>query len=225
MVDLQVTPDQQSILALTDMIKRLQDETGRSASDAVDYAAIRVAKSGGVASKPSKKNRDSIPNPEWKQARGSFAWARRQMKQGKAIPAEAQAALNDLNSLTPFLIVRMRQGGQAPLMMPSYEKKDPRRLIERRGLAKKTWSVMGAKLAASRGQDRVSSGGKDYRVSKYIEKYGDTGGSHVARLVNKLTYLEDAYPGITQTAITKGTNALKGELDRKIAAATARANK
>jgi len=225
MVDIQAIPTKESISQLGAMIQRLQDETGRGAADAVAYAAFRVAKSGGAASKISKKNRQSITNPEYKQARGSFAWARRQQRAGKAIPAEAQAALNDLNSITPFLIVRMRQGGQSPIMIPSYEKKDPRRLIERRGLAKKTWSIMGAKIAATKGQGRISIGAKNYRVSKYMEKYGDTAGSYVARLVNRLTYLEDAYPGITNTAIAKGTAALKGELDRKMAKAAARANK
>ena len=62
-------------------------------------------------------------------------------------------------------------------------------------------------------------------MSKYNEKLGDNAGSIVVRLVNKLSYLEKAYPGITNTAIRKGTAAMVNQLDRKIAAAAARANK
>ena len=212
----------ESLANLGRMIKRLQDETGRSASDAVTYAAMSVARSGGAASKIGKKKRDSIVNPEWKQARGSFAWARKRLKEGKAIPAEAQAALQDLNSLTPFLIVRMRQGGRPPVMLPSYEKTDPRREIERRGLAKKVWGIMYGKLGAMR--ETGGASGKDFKVLKYTEKYGDTAGSVAVRMINRLSYLESAYPGITQRAVSKGSSALQKHLDKRIKRATEKAN-
>ena len=143
---------------------------------------------------------------------------------GKEIPASARAALNDLNSITPYLIVRHRQGGNAPVMMPSYGKEDPRRDIERWGLAHKIWGIMYGKLGAMK-SGGGNANGRDFRVSKYTEKYGDTAGSIAVRLVNKLSYLESAYPGITQTAITKGASALQIRLDKRIAQAAARANK
>jgi len=192
--------------------------------DAVTLAGVKVAQSGRAGAKIGKKKRESIDNPEYRQARGSFAWARRQQRMGKAIPVEAQAALNDLNNLAPFLIVRHRQGGQTPLMLPSYEKKDPRREITRRGLAKTTFNVMAAKMAAMRGQGRMSTRGTRYRVSRYQEKYGAESGAYIARLVNTLSYLEDAYPGITDQAIIKGTAALLRGVQRGAAAATAKAN-
>lgn len=232
MVNLEAQPTTESLQGLSDAVKRLQEQTGRSASDAVTFAAVKVAQSGRAASKLGRRNRQSIDNPEYRQARGSFAWARKQQRMGKEIPHEAERALADLNSITPYLIVKKRQQ-QPDLMLPSWEKKDPRRRIEDftpgrlggRGLAKKTFDIMAAKAAAMKGKDGAHTAGKGYRVGKYREKYGDTAGSIVARLINRLTYLEDAYPGITQTAISKGTAALVGQMDRSIKRDIARMNR
>ncbi len=230
---LKVVPDQATLDELARVVRELRASTGRSMFDALTYAGVKVAQSGRAASKLGKSKRESIDNPEFKQARGSFAWARRQQRMGKAIPAEAQAALNDLNSISPFLIVKHRQGGQPPLMLPSYEKKDPRRVIHHastipiggRGLAKKTFNIMAAKMASSAGREKFSSRGSQYRISRYKERYGETSGAFVARLINELTYLETAYPGITNLALAKGTSALRRELERGVAGNVRRANR
>ena len=222
-VRVSIQADQSTLNDFSAVIRRLQAETKRGGEQSVIFAALKVAESARSASKLGKTNHASVVNPEWRQAKGSFAWAKKQRRQGKEIPAEAQAALNDLNSIMPFNIVKLRQNGPA-FMLGSYEKKDPRRKIQNRGLAKKTWNVMVGKLGAMKG----GAGGahdSNYRISKYNEKLGDNAGSIVVRLVNKLSYLEKAYPGITNTAIRKGTAAMVNQLDRKIAAAAARANK
>lgn len=229
-VHLEVQPDIESLRELSVMVERLMAETGRSASDAVTYAAVKVAQSGGAACKKAKKNRAMVDNPKWKQAKKQFAWARRQQRQGKAIPADAQAELQNLQSAAPFFIERLTQG--ETIYLPSYDKKDPRRVIPEftpgqlggRGLAKKTWQVMKAKMADSRGVIQFSKRTKGYRVSKYQEKYGENSGATVARLVNRLTYLETAFPGITNRAVSKGAASLRGYLNRRIESATRRAN-
>ena len=218
-VSIQATVDPKALADLSKVLSRLQKETRRGAAQSVTYAALKIAQSARRLSKPSKKNRESITNPKYKQARGSFAWAKRQRKAGKAIPAAAAAALDDLNSLTPFLIVRERQGGRPAIMMPSYEKKDPRRLIENKGLAKKVWNVMVGKLGSLK-TGFGTRNGQRYKVSKYTD-----GPNAVARIINKLSYSEKAYPGITTRAITAGVDGLNGMMDRKVKSAVDKANR
>ena len=66
--------------------------------------------------------------------------------------------------------------------------------------------------------------GTDFRVARYMETLGSEEKSVAVRLVNKLSYLEKAYPGITSEAITKGANRLHKTLDDKIAKAVKKAN-
>ena len=217
MVDVTATVDKASVAALNASIERLQAETHRSADDAVTYAGLKVASSGRAAAKIGKKNRPIVDNPRYKQSK----WARMRKRRGHALSAQDEATLADLNNLTPFLIVRHTQAADKPLLMPSYDKRDSRREVERRGLSKKTWGIMVGKLGSMKGGPS-SAGSKDYRVSKYEERYGDTAGSVAVRIINKLSYQEKAYPGITQRAVESGNRALVGMLDRRIAAATKR---
>lgn len=221
-VDVQTELKPNSISDLSSVLQRLQDETGRSAEDSVSYAGLKIAESLRSASKLGKKNRDIVPNPAWKENSKRRNWAKRQQREGHAIPADAQAEIDALKSISPLFIVARRQG-KGPAMLPAWERKDPRRVIEQRGLAKKIASVMVGKMGAMK-SGAGNAGGVDYRVSKYKESLGDGAGSDVVRLINKLPYLKKAFPGIQPLAIQKGTKALVGMLDRRIAAAAARAN-
>jgi len=231
LVRFEVQPDLKDLQDLQKAVNRVINETGRSLSDSITFAAVKVAQSGRSASKLGKRKRKIIDNPEFKQARGSFAWARKQKREGKAIPAEAQMALNELNNITPFLILRLTQAEE--LKIPSWGKDDSRRVIENhtpgsvggRGLAKATWNIMAAKMASSRGRGIGTITGSNYRVSKYQEKYGAEAGAVVARLVNRLSYSEKAYPGITSAAVRRGTAALNRQMDRRIKKSVQKANK
>jgi len=229
MVRIQPEVSQDDLAALADAIRQFQHDTGQSAEQAVMFAAVKVAASGRADSKPAKRNRESITNPEWKQARGSFAWARNQQRRGQDIPPEAKIALAQLNNISPYFI-RFLSQTRPPHLSPSWEKKDPRRQIKRvtdggtGGLAKHTWNVMTGKLNAMR-EGAGNFRGKNFRVSKYKEQLGNEAGAVVARLINRLSYLEDAYPGITGRAITKGSRALIKEGERLMAKAARRANR
>ena len=222
-VDVQPVVEPGDIADLSSVLKRLQDETGRSAEDSVSYAGLKIAESLRSASKIGKKNRDIVPNPAWKENSKRRNWAKRQQRSGHAIPADAQAEIDAMKSISPLLIVRQRQG-KGPVMLAAWERKDPRRVIEQRGLAKKIASVMVGKMGAMK-SGAGNANGVDYRVSKYKESLGGDSGSDVVRLVNKLPYLKKAFPGIQPLAVQKGTRALVGMLDRRIAKATARANR
>jgi hypothetical protein len=231
-VDVKVEIDEKALADLGFAIDRLQAETGRSTSDAVTFAALKVAESGRArtAKKQGKKNRDTLVNPIWEEAKRSSASARRKVQRSKKTGKPANLTHDEKVSLEqflkepPFFIVRRRQN-KGPALLPAWDKKDPRREIENRGLAKKTWDVMVGKLGAMRGSSNATtSTGKDFRVARYMETLGSEEKSVAVRLVNKLSYLEKAYPGITSEAIQKGSNRLHKTLDDKIALAVKKAN-
>jgi hypothetical protein len=211
-----VTPE--SMAALNAAALRFRIETGKSADESLIYAGIKVASSGRSAARIGKAKRQIVENVRYAQAK----WARAKRRKGQQLSAEDQGNLDKLADLTPFLIVRMRQG-KKPALIPAYKKDDPRRVIENRGLSKKIWNIMVGKIGWMN-QGANSTGGKHYRVSKYTEKLGETADNHVVRLVNKLSYQEQAYPGITERAVRSGTAALIGAMERKIKAATEKAN-
>ena len=211
-------------------IDRLQAETGRSTSDAVTFAALTIAQSGRSASKTGKKNRTILVNPTWEFAKRASASARRKTNRSKKTGKPANLTHKEKVSLEqflkepPFFIVRRRQN-KGPALLPAWDRKDLRKEIMNRGLAKKTWNVMVGKLGAMKGSSNAkTSSGTDFRVARYMETLGSKDKTVAVRLVNKLSYLEKAYPGITNTAITKGTNRLHKTLDEKIAKAVKKAN-
>lgn len=223
-VEATATVDPKDLENLSAVLAALQKETGRSAEDSVVFASMKITASARSAAKIGKKNRDSIVNPEWNRE-AELKYRRAQGRQNKGLPltAEHEATLANWQAVAPFAIVVKRQE-KPDILLASWEKKDPRREIENRGLAKKTFDVMYGKLGAMR-SGSSTHGGKDYRVSKYQEKYGNTAGGHAVRLINRLPYVVKAYPALMQTAITNGTTALKRILDQRIARASGNANR
>ena len=219
MVSLTTTIDPRSMAAITATLARLQRDTGRTAAESVAYLGNRVCSSAATRSKPSKPKRDIVENQQYKAAAQNmrsreFRWMLAQKRKGKAIPAYAQEMLSRINDLLPWHIVVMRQAGNAPVMLGRYEKptNDPARQIEQRGLARKIWTIMAAKSADS----TRSAGARHYRVSKYTDRWGTTAGQHVLRLVNRLSYVERAFPGIVSAAIAAATAGIEGHIDRKL---------
>lgn len=232
-VYLEMQPTPESINRLNQMLFRLRSETGRGIVDALGYAGVKVCKSGAVAAKPGAKKRKMIPNPKYKEASRAYRWAASRRKKGLPISEEAQNALNEIQqdeSWAPYLIVRLTQG--EPIMWPSYDKNDSRVTIDPftpgkrggRGLARKTWEVMGAKLAALKGADKFFVSDSRYRLRAYVERYGETKGANVMRLINSLSYMDKAYPGIATTAVEKGARALGHEMDKAASKACRKAN-
>jgi hypothetical protein len=214
MVSLTTTIDPRSMAAITATLARLQRDTGRTAAESVAYLGNRVCSSAATRSKPSKPKRDIRENQQYKAAAQTLRWAQAQKRKGKAIPAYAQEMLSRINDLLPWHIVVMRQGGNPPVMLGRYEKptNDPARQVEQRGLARKIWTIMAAKSADS----TRSAGARHYRVSKYTDRWGTTAGQHVLRLVNRLSYVERAFPGIVSAAIAAATAGIEGHIDRKL---------
>ena len=212
--------DPQDIADMAFAIERLQKETGRSAEQSVAYASLRIAKSGKAASKQSKKNHEVLPSLEYGMRRKEAARALSKARRGKELTDEDRAKINAMHGLAPFHIVQLRQKKE-PVLIPAWERKDKRREIENRGLAKKIWNIVVGKIGAMKDSEggrfaASTSSGKQYRVSKYAEHLGQDSGSVVMRTVNRLTYLHDAYPGLLATMMNKGQKGLHGELDRRM---------
>jgi hypothetical protein len=214
MVSLKTTIDPQSMAKISAALTRLQRDTGRTAAEAVSYAGYQICTSAARKSKPSKPKREIRENQQYKAAAQTLRWAQAQKRKGKAIPAYAQEMLSRINDLLPWHIVVMRQGGNPPALLGRYEKptNDPARQVEQRGLARKIWTIMAAKSADS----TRSAGARHYRVSKYTDRWGTTAGQHVVRLVNRLSYVEQAFPGIVTAAISSATAGINGYIDRQL---------
>jgi hypothetical protein len=222
--------DPKGIADLEFAIIRLQKETGRSTSDAVTFAALKVAESGRSASKLGKTNRTILVNPTWEFAKRASASARRKTNRSKKTGKPANLTHEETVSLRqflkepPFFIVRRRQNKE-PALLPAWNRNDARKVIKKRGLAKDTWKDMVGVAASMQGNDKaITSNTKDFRVARYMETLGSEEKSVAVRLVNKLSYLEKAYPGITNQSIAKGANTLHKRLDDKIALAVKKAN-
>lgn len=221
MVSVDAKIDPASLAALGKAIHRVQSETGRAAGEAVAYAGSRVCRSAAKRSKPSKKTRPVVENPSYKETRRKYGWARRKLKQGKPIPENVRQALTVSGAMSPFYVEVYRQGVEQPERVPVSNRSpsNPFRKIKEAGLARKLWTIAGAKCLDT----KRNHSERHLRVSKYTEKWGTTAGQSVCRIVNRLSYLTRAYPGIVQESVLAGTAALVGELNRKLKRATSRA--
>jgi len=222
MVEMTTTVDPKSLAELSAAIERLQTETRRDTREAIAYAGGKVAESGRAASKKGKRLRPFRDNPDFKAQAKTLRWARKQQRQGKPIPAYVQTMLADINNTTPFYIESYRQGKEGVHRIPRFERNpsDPARTIKNRGLAAQIWGIMAAKS-----YDSTKRPGTSYRRGRHWSVVKTEDKQDIAlRMVNKLGYLERAYPGITTTAVTNGTRALVGMLERKIARTVRKAN-
>lgn len=186
-IDAQVK--QADITALNRAITRLRKDTGVSAQGSVLFAANKVAASAAGASKRGKKNRAIRPNPN-RTGRGR----------------KAQGAL--------LQIVVLRQGTKPTRFLPTNNRRDPRRVIARRGLAKEVWQSIGFRLSLRRG------GGvrrRSARWAKVVKRL--TQGDPSVTLTSGLSYQRAAFPTLEATAIIKGTRAIKQHSERWLARA------
>ena len=222
-VSVTYSPDYVATKRLFDAIDSAINKTDRTVSQAVSWAAQNIAASGRSAAKIGKKKYDVVRNPEYAGALKSFAWARKQRKYGKQIPIEAQRELDRAKMITPFYIKQLRQNN-FPRMIPSYDKRDPRRNIPEThtvktggyGLAKKVFNVLQAKSAESMDKKNFYRRGKDYGLFKNAESTV-FGTDHKLKLKLKLTYLTAAYPNIVTTATTKAAKSMEQKIQMDVA--------
>lgn len=196
MLELSASVDAAAMAELNRALSRAQRETGRSAKASVVWAARRVAMAGSARSRPGQRQRRLFQEPIGSRSRVTgqrkafyvVRYSQKRPPQKVIVGTGARAA-----------DVRKRPNVARQLV------------IQRRGLARKVWKALGARVGyrASGGQSRTVS--RNARVRKRL-----TNTDPMIELTNRLTYLEAAYPGITAEAVRAGARALNQQLDRRL---------
>ncbi len=214
-----------SLAKLRAVVARLQDETRRGVVQSLEYAALKCAESGRSLTKPRRKvglHRIET-NPEFKQASTAFRWARRILRQGRAIPESAAAALREAGETHRYRIEKLHQQGYPTTYIYTHNKDDVRRQIKRWGLASKVFNVMVGKLGSrmetaqyGKQADRFAQGraGVDRMQSRSKVR---------VRLYANLSYLDKRWPGAARSIVDRATAGINGYLDRKLQPALKRA--
>lgn len=186
-LQLEVYPDPADLAALGHALEQLERKLNWNAAGAVQFGANRVTMSLAAASKQGKKSRDIIANPN---------------RTGRGRSAKG----------AQFAIIVRRQG-KTQVLLPTNQRRDPRRTIKRRGMAKAVNKILKGMVAGR----AASGGGSSIRgVAKWAHVRKDLKGREPQiEITNKLTYLNAAYPGIEATAVRKGTSAIYQFLERK----------
>jgi hypothetical protein len=194
-----ISVDQSSLASFGQFVDALVAFTGRTPSDAVTYAALKVCESGRSISRPGSRQHKIESNPEYKAAR---KW----QKHIRGIEA---------TSYGKYRIVRYNQPDSSVWYVPTDWKDDRRRSILNRGLAQKTWSVMVGQLGALKGSD-VFAGNE--AVAKQWSRISSwkKGSAVLVRIENRLAYLEKAYPGIQAEAQERGKKALAFLIQKQV---------
>lgn len=239
--------DYASIANFNGLVTDLQRETGRSCRDAVAYASGRFLQSCSAAAKPGVKLRKVISNPLFKAsdsssdsrkaaraAKGDMRRARfgvmkyQQGKPAKFVPIYRTGEFGRVRFLdkkTGQMRWRSTKGKLAKevnfdqgLEGNPNIKNDKRRVIKRSGLARKIFRVMRGRVLAG----EVNLIGQYYAVKTTAMLKGRK--QEVTMVLhNALSYLTNAYPNITQTAMAAAARGLQFELSEKIAKRTAQA--
>jgi len=192
-------------------IETLIAEGGRSEEQAVTYAALKIAQSGRRIAKISRKNRQIVKNPEWQAAGRAVTGSLRAKQRGDTLSASRQAKIAGKEHLRPWIIERFTQRG-AIANMPTWTRKDDRRVIQNRGLAKQSWNILVGRLGQS--APGSSASGKTKQLARQHVQLSVRHGSDGAavHMRNNIEYMTRAFPGIAQKAFAKGVKALENRV-------------
>jgi hypothetical protein len=210
------------------------DYLGKTPKQAVTYAGLKIAESGRHIMRAAKAargtKREVIENPEWASAVAGIK--RLKAIQNPTMQDKVRALrrkFQDRKELAfPYFIVFPQQRG-APFHMGTIDKNDPRRKIwkigehdsagrpGKGGLGWNVWHHISGKMGAGAGTGSVGGVDKQAFVSlKEIEHMVSL------RIINKLSYQEKAYPGITAAAMRHGSEGLEHMVNLKVQAALRR---
>lgn len=178
-----------SLQEMNRAIRSLETVGGKSAVQAVQYAALKFAQSGRAQSKLSKARRKIEPNT------GQHS----NLKSRKTHGAQ-------------YRIVVKHQG-KPDTYLPTNRKSDPRRKIKNRGVAKNSWSGVLAKMHRASGRNYANGSGRGLGTAEQRLR----GANPFITIINRVKYLENAYPGIGSIAMQKAARGMQHQLDNKVA--------
>jgi hypothetical protein len=195
------TADPVQLARLAKALEELQRYTGRDCFQSVMFAAQKIAQSARAYAKPGQKMRPVTRNP-------AFTMSKRR----KALMAF------DKFSGYPFMFPIDTQA-RGRRWWFTFDRNDPKRAVPRHGLSRIMWN----NLASAASEMKEGSGRKSSKFSEFLS-YTDPNVT-VARMTNFLSYEEEAYPGITNAAVTNGTNALNYQINKALGITVDRANR
>jgi hypothetical protein len=194
-------------------LEEAQSVLGRDAHEAVMYSAVYLARSAAARSKPSKKKREIINNPD-------YARLRDKSRKFRFRGGEGWAG-------SKYLIKRHYQpnatmkGGM--MLLPTNSRSDKRAMIKNSGLMRNVWKSLQG-LAAS-AKDRKSMDARDAkRLSRLIVR---TGADETAvNLTNYLQYFVDAYGVAALSEVYEAAaSSLNFKINEKLGVTVDRANR
>ena len=195
MLELSTEVDPSSIRDLERAFERMDKEMGKSAGSSVVWASHVLAKKGATLSKVGKKVR-----PIERRLKGkSSIFFVKQYKQGRPHPVEVVVGTGK----------KPKVGGNTKLAKV--------RKIKRAGLSKRVWSAINGKVGTIWGGHVVSLAafrryGKTANANAKVKKRITRHDAQI-NLTNRLTYSEDAYPGITNAVVREGAKTLQNRMD------------
>jgi hypothetical protein len=187
-------------------LNELQRYTNRDCFQSVMYASQKIAQSARAVAKPGQSQRQIIANPAFTMRKDRKALMRR-----------------DKFSGYPFMFPIDTQGGRK--WWYTFQKTDPLRKVPRHGLSRIMWNNLAS--AASEKKRSTGEGGDsgssktDFSVFTWFSSVDVA----MAGITNLLSYQETAYPGITNKAVTNGTNALNYQINKALGITVDRANR
>lgn len=196
MINVSARMNPSDLAAFNRAMDRAVHITRRTADQALDWFGVRYAKSARALTPQAKKFRSVVDNPD-----GS-------------------------DKAHPYAIEILRQQADpkyVPLKSRAGYRKHPQAEIKRRGLARKTWRRMAAKIAGRLEVDAGDSNGDNpfsgipRGREPVVEHSGDQ--VRVLALEQMLTYVDKAVPGIASAAIGRAARGIEAEIERKHQAA------
>jgi hypothetical protein len=206
----------------------------KSTAETLKWGAALVCKSIGARTKQSPKLRRVVPNPNkraWRDGRmakfGVYKY-----KQGKKVfdpiyrggefgmiyyKAKNSATILHRDPATGKLVKTTHEAGTGEFQVPGVEQ-SKKRIIGRRGLAKKAWKWI------ERNMDGGSGSVGDARDIASV-RWGAIVGAEVT-ITNKLRYISMALKGgamAVETAMARAARGMSEAMDRKLKAMAARA--
>ena len=215
---------------------RYSKEFGKTEEDVVKWAAIRIARSMGGATRQSKKLRKIVKNPDERSVtdrrRANFGvWKYRGDRSRRFVPIYRGGEFGGIrfvNKKTGEQLQRDRITGEvyrvkfslldAQSMGGIGITNNPKRNINRSGLAKKSWRAMAQRV--NTGGSSSAMGVSNVATVKNRKEFG----AYEVKLSNRLKYAKDAIDRSKySTVLTKAANGMNKIMDQRIKAKLKRA--
>ena len=192
--------DDVQLARLQKALSELQQYTTRDCFQSVMYASVKVAASARAYAKPGEKLRKVIVNPEHKIG-----------KRNRGLMTASRFAGY------PFMFPIDTQD-RPRFWWYTFDRNDRKRKVPRHGLSKIMWNNLSAAAADQKGPTHQAT-----KFTNFLSQTSPT--ESMAQITNLLSYEEEAYPGITNVAVTNGTSALNFQINKVLGITVDRANR